>query len=192
MIAEWFSLKGWKTVVRSLHHVRLLREILICRQGRIGGEASIVSAGQSLHHNDSCIELVPSRRCSCRHGCVTVAFRASPVYAIIAHFKRFPALFFLTEIKSKLSESRRDFYCSRYEQIWFHFVKSILITLLRSHDYWIEHNFVYVVGPSPIKSLRLALIAGDEEKALTIYTSGTVVHFATSTNFFRMEYLHFF
>ena len=53
MIAEWFSSKGWKTVVRSLRNVRLLRENLFCRQGRIGGEASIVSAGQLLYDTDT-------------------------------------------------------------------------------------------------------------------------------------------
>ena len=33
-----------------------------------------------------------------------------------------------------------------------------------------SHN--YILGPSPIKSLRTALVAGDEEKALAIYTTG--------------------
>ena len=28
-----------------------------------------------------------------------------------------------------------------------------------------------MIGPSPLKSLRSALVAGDEEKALTIYTT---------------------
>ena len=29
----------------------------------------------------------------------------------------------------------------------------------------------HLLGPSPLKSLRSALVAGDEEKALTIYTT---------------------